>query len=67
MNIHTATEVAYTNGFRAGKKAAVERVIDMVKAENDIDIKGVTHYVVTDHQLEVIKNLILEEQDGTGN
>lgn len=30
MNIHTATEVAYTNGFRAGKQAAAEELINEI-------------------------------------
>ena len=31
MNIHTATEVAYTNGFRAGKKAAAQKLQEEVR------------------------------------
>ena len=31
MNIHTATEVAYTNGFRAGKKAAARQLQEEVQ------------------------------------
>ena len=54
-------ETAYTEGFRAGKKAAVYEFIDRLKAKSAVpNIGGVTHYVVTKHQLEVIKKLVLE-------
>ena len=61
LNDLIARETTYEEGFRAGKKVAVEEFIDRLKAKSAVpNIGGVTHYVVTRHQLEVIKKLVLE-------
>ena len=60
MNAYDAAELAYTNGFRAGRASAVDRVIERVKAESALNIAGITHYIVTDHDLKMIKKAILE-------
>lgn len=58
-----ATELAYKNGFAAGKEAVVDEVIDRVKAESAMNIAGIVHYIVTDHQLAAIKKLVLEKKN----
>ena len=47
--------------YNAGKRDAVERFEECVKAEASLNIAGITHYVVTDHQLAVIARTILED------
>lgn len=61
MDPHTATEVAYKNGFDTGLKAGIDRMIERLTAKSGITVSGVPHYVATDHDLTVIKQLILEE------
>ena len=53
-------EVAYEEGYKAGKASAVEQVIERVKAESALNIAGITHYVVTDHDLAIIAKAVLE-------
>ena len=67
MDIWAASEYAYKNGYAAGKEDAINQFIEKVKAESAVSIAGVTHYVMTEHQLEVIKKIILEETDGIRN
>ena len=62
MNEYIATELAYRNGYEAGKASAVDQVIERVKAESALNIAGITHYVVTDHDLAMIKKAILEDK-----
>ena len=50
----------YDSGYEAGKKAAVEDFMERIKAESALNIAGMIHYIVVDHQLEVIKRLVLE-------
>lgn len=47
--------------YNSGKQEAVDQVIERVKAESAINIAGITHYVVTDHQLDLIKKAVLED------
>jgi hypothetical protein len=58
-----ATELAYKNGFAAGKEAVVDEIIDRIKANQGLNVQGIPHYIVTDHQLAVIKKLVLEKKD----
>ena len=61
-----AKETAYDEGYEAGKKAAVEEFIERLTAKSAVpNIGGVDHYVVTKHQLEVIKKLVLEGNNET--
>lgn len=53
-------EAAYNKGYRASRATTVDRVIERVKAESAINIAGIIHYVVTDHDLAMIKKAILE-------
>ena len=53
-------EAAYNKCYRASRAATVDRVIERVKAESAINIAGIIHYVVTDHDLAMIKKAILE-------
>ena len=62
-----AVEVAYTEGYRTGKKAAVEEFIERLKAESALNIAGYWNYVIAEHQLEVIKRLVLEGNDETNS
>ena len=55
-------QVAYEEGYEAGKQAALDRIIEMITAKQAININGVAHYVMTDQQLEVSKNIILEKE-----
>ena len=50
----------YDSGYEAGKKAAVEELIERLKAESALNIAGYWNYVIAEHQLEVIKKLVLE-------
>lgn len=61
MDPHTATEQAYKNGYDSGLKAGIDRMIERLAAKSGITVSGVPHYVATDHDLLVIKQLILEE------
>lgn len=61
MNAYDAAEQAYKNGYEAGKQDTVDQVIERVKAESALNIAGITHYVVTDHDLKMIKKAILED------
>lgn len=63
MNQYTAAEYAYKNGYEAGKRDTVDQVIQRVKAESSLNIAGITHYVVTDHDLAVIAKAVLETKD----
>ena len=60
MNTYDAAELAYKNGYKAGKQDTIDRVIERVKAESALNIAGITHYIVTDHDLKMIKKAILE-------
>lgn len=64
INDTIARETAYTEGFRAGKKAAVEELMERLKAESALNIAGYWNYVIAEHQLEAIKRLVL---DGVNN
>lgn len=55
------TDHASRDGFEAGMKSAVDQVIERVKAESALNIAGITHYVVTDHDLAMIKKAVLGE------
>ena len=57
----------YDSGYEAGKQAAVDQIIERIKAESALNIAGMIHYIVVDHQLEVIKKLVLEGNDGTNS
>lgn len=60
MNVYDAAELAYKNGYNVGKQDTVDRVIERVKAESALNIAGLIHYIVTDHDLKRIKEAILE-------
>ena len=51
---------AYNGAYEAGKKAAVEDFMERLKAESALNIAGYWNYVIAEHQLEVIKKLVLE-------
>ena len=67
INDTIAREVAFDEGYEAGKKAAVEEFIDRLKAENAINIAGYLNYVIAEHQFEVIKKLVLEGNNETNS
>lgn len=62
MNDLIERQVAYEEGYEAGKISAIEQFIERVKAESALDIAGDTLYVVTDHNLARIVKAILEDK-----
>lgn len=62
-----ALEAKYDEGYKAGKQAAVEEFIERLKAESALNIAGYWNYVIAEHQLEVIKRLVLEGNDETNS
>lgn len=55
-------EAARLEGYNAGKRDAVELVIERIRTEiSALNIAGLWHYVIADHQLDEIANSILEE------
>ena len=60
-------EAKYDEGYKAGKQAAVEEFIERLKAESALNIAGYWNYVIAEHQLEVIKRLVLEGNDETNS
>ena len=56
-----ALEAKYDEGYEAGKQAAVEQFAELIKTEiSALNIAGIIHYVIAEHQLEELKKMVLE-------
>lgn len=60
MDIHMATEVAYKNGYEAGKQAATKQILDMLRV-GPVNLDGEDCYVFTESDLTYIKKTVLGE------
>jgi hypothetical protein len=61
MDPNTATEVAFKNGFDAGLNKALTELTARLTAKPGLGVKGVPHYITTDHELKVLTDLIRKE------
>lgn len=61
MDSDATLEQAYKNGYNFGLKDGINRMIERLTAKSGIKVSGVPHYVATDHDLAIIKQLVLEE------
>lgn len=60
MNDYIERQIAYEDGYRTGKHAAIDRVFELLKLKPHIvNLNGEDHYVFTERDLDFIQQQVI--------